>query len=338
MIKRAGAGILSGVILAAALSCSLSGCNTVQNQTEHQTEQKTEQEVSQAAQGENQVSGIEFRLQYPQAMWQGLNLTYADYGNEEEFERKFHNAVQKITGLTGNADWYTKYNPKAVYIRVLIKIADMSYRSIGGQCDWPIVDAADGLFTTVYMDKDMQEAGQPTLEHELTHMICGETFSNSLMDGLAEYCERQVTGKSNSTFSVYPADDLLKVIEKYNAAEEEAGVTGKISLEEIMDKIGAGEKEYPYKDVSKEANHLWYIYSESFVTWLINTYGMEKVMYLYNNGQSEEDYEKLETGGYAAVKEKWKTYLSEYEQQNSTEDILAEQEVIAQQIKEIKLR
>ena len=186
MIKRAGAGILSGVILAAALSCSLSGCNTVQNQTEHQTEQKTEQEVSQAAQGENQVSGIEFRLQYPQAMWQGLNLTYADYGNEEEFERKFHNAVQKITGLTGNADWYTKYNPKAVYIRVLIKIADMSYRSIGGQCDWPIVDAADGLFTTVYMDKDMQEAGQPTLEHELTHMICGETFSNSLMDGLAE--------------------------------------------------------------------------------------------------------------------------------------------------------
>lgn len=60
MIKRAGAGILSGVILAAALSCSLSGCNTVQNQTEHQTEQKTEQEVSQAAQGENQVSGIEF--------------------------------------------------------------------------------------------------------------------------------------------------------------------------------------------------------------------------------------------------------------------------------------
>ena len=171
MIKRAGAGILSGVILAAALSCSLSGCNTVQNQTEHQTEQKTEQEVSQAAQGENQVSGIEFRLQYPQAMWQGLNLTYADYGNEEEFERKFHNAVQKITGLTGNADWYTKYNPKAVYIRVLIKIADMSYRSIGGQCDWPIVDAADGLFTTVYMDKDMQEAGQPTLEHELTHML-----------------------------------------------------------------------------------------------------------------------------------------------------------------------
>lgn len=159
MIKRAGAGILSGVILAAALSCSLSGCNTVQNQTEHQTEQKTEQEVSQAAQGENQVSGIEFRLQYPQAMWQGLNLTYADYGNEEEFERKFHNAVQKITGLTGNADWYTKYNPKAVYIRVLIKIADMSYRSIGGQCDLPIVDAADGLFTTVYMDKDMQEAG-----------------------------------------------------------------------------------------------------------------------------------------------------------------------------------
>ena len=114
MIKRAGAGILSGVILAAALSCSLSGCNTVQNQTEHQTEQKTEQEVSQAAQGENQVSGIEFRLQYPQAMWQGLNLTYADYGNEEEFERKFHNAVQKITGLTGNADWYTKYNPKRI--------------------------------------------------------------------------------------------------------------------------------------------------------------------------------------------------------------------------------
>ena len=115
-------------------------------------------------------------------------------------------------------------------------------------------------------------------------------------------------------------------------------MTGKISLEEIMDKIGAGEKEYPYKDMSKEANHLWYIYSESFVTWLINTYGMEKVMDLYNNGQSEEDYEKLETGGYAAVKEKWKTYLSEYEQQNSTEDILAEQEVIAQQIKEIKLR
>ena len=74
------------------------------------------------------------------------------------------------------------------------------------------------------------------------------------------------------------------------------------------------------------------------MTWLINTYGMEKVMDLYNNGQSEEDYKKLETGGYAAVKEKWKMYLSEYEQQNSTEDILAEQEVIAQQIKEIKLR
>lgn len=98
MIKRAGAGILSGGILAAALSCSLSGCNTVQNQTEHQTEQKTEQEVSQAAQGENQVSGIEFRMQYPQAMWQGLNLTYADYGNEEEFEKNFIMRCRKLPG------------------------------------------------------------------------------------------------------------------------------------------------------------------------------------------------------------------------------------------------
>ena len=98
MIKRAGAGILSGVILAAALSCSLSGCNTVQNQTEHQTEQKTEQEVSQAAQGENQVSGIEFRLQYPQAMWQGLNLTYADYGNEENLKENFIMRCRKLPG------------------------------------------------------------------------------------------------------------------------------------------------------------------------------------------------------------------------------------------------
>ena len=62
------------------------------------------------------------------------------------------------------------------------------------------------------------------------------------MDGLAEYCERQVTGKSNSTFSVYPADDLLKVIEKYNAAEEEAGVTGKISLEESWTKSEQARK------------------------------------------------------------------------------------------------
>ena len=37
------------------------------------------------------------------------------------------------------------------------------------------------------------------------------------------------------------------------------------------------------------------------MTWLLNTYGMEKVMDLYNNGQSEEDYEKLEKQARRAV-------------------------------------
>lgn len=287
--------------------------------------------VTQAVEGADTIRHIEFRLEYPQAMWQMTDLGYAEFQNQEEFEKKFYEAVEKIIEITGYKDWYKQYNPDMQYARVLIKIADMGYISVGGKCDRPSEDTTKGIFTTIYLDKKMIAVGGQILAHELTHFLCGTSFSFSLADGLAEYCDRAVTGRS-SNYSSYPIDDYLKAMEILYQEQEE--FQEKI-WHEVMDSVGRAGQFYPYENDSLRSP-LWYAYSESFVSWMIQTYGMENVMDLYREGASETDYEWLEEGGFDAVKEKWYDYYDQYQPRYDYDTIFEEQMELRDRWREIR--
>lgn len=311
---------ISYVFVAVLLTVGFSGCAHLNARIDKQENVTEAVQNSDFSENEDGVRQIEFRLEYPQAMWQMIDLRYADFKNQEEFEREFYQDVEKIIEITGYKDWYKQYNTDMEYARVLIKMADMGYVSVGGKCDIPSDDTVKGIFTTIYLDKDLIAVGGQVLPHELTHFLCGMSFSFSLADGLAEYCDFQVTGKSRN-YSSYPADDYLKAMEV--SYQEHDGFNEEVR-QEIMDSVGRAGQYYPYRDDSIKSP-FWYVYSESFVTWLIRNYGMENFMHLYRDGSSEADYIWLDEGGFDAVKQKWYDYYNNYEPQYDYDVVYNEQ-------------
>lgn len=152
------------VLAAALITVSFSGCTQLKAQRTEKQENVTEAVQNlDFSENEDVVHQIEFKLEYPQAMWQMLDLKYADFKNQEEFEQEFHEEVEKIIEITGYEDWYKQYNSDMEYARVLIKIADMGYISVGGKCDIPSDDTVKGIFTTIYLDKNLIAVGGQVL-------------------------------------------------------------------------------------------------------------------------------------------------------------------------------
>jgi len=91
-------------------------------------------------------------------------------------------------------------------------------------------------------------------------------------------------------------------------------------VQEIVDTIGVSGSGYPYGNTSDRAA-LWYIYSQSFVSYLIRVYGVEKVVDLVRNGIDENSYEEYLGISFSTVKSEWLAYLE------ALEPVMTEQEM-----------
>lgn len=149
------------------------------------------------------------------------------------------------------------------------------------------------------------------------------SVSRSQTTWLSRFGEKGVTTSIfllNEQYAGYKdgalAHELIsqKLLEHNTATQEQ--------LDTIWDNIGASGG-YTVGSGSTWQTSRWYSLSESFTTYLIEQYGMEKVTSLIRNGIDESSYQEYFGKSFAEVKSDWKNYydklelsytLEEYEQ------------------------
>lgn len=149
------------------------------------------------------------------------------------------------------------------------------------------------------------------------------SVSRSQTTWLSRFGEKGVTASIfllNEQYAGYKdgalAHELIsqKLLEHNTATQEQ--------LDTIWDNIGASGG-YTVGSGSTWQTSRWYSLSESFTTYLIEQYGMEKVTSLIRNGIDESSYQEYLGKSFAEVKSDWKNYydklelsytLEEYEQ------------------------
>lgn len=149
------------------------------------------------------------------------------------------------------------------------------------------------------------------------------SVSRSQTNWLSRFGEKGVTTSIfllNEQYAGYKdgalAHELIsqKLLEHNTATQEQ--------LDTIWDNVGASGG-YTVGSGSTWQTSRWYSLSESFTTYLIEQYGMEKVTSLIRNGIDESSYQEYFGKSFAEVKSDWKDYydtlelsytLEEYEQ------------------------
>jgi len=313
MSKKQGVTICAVLLI---LVCVVIGCQKLFFDGDKKQEKKSD------------AKNVELRFQYQHEdlIWDNVNLPYASFQNKEEFEAEVQKTLNEIVDITKLTNWQDKYGKNVEYCKIEARIADLNYLNEGGSITWPTYDSDTGIYTKIMLDEELTAAGMEILTHELTHLVVGPGFSVSLNEGLSEYCSRKIKG-TNSSISKVGINDFLKNYCAY-PGQNEFGTFEELK-NSITTVIGTKDSNYPF-GISGFRGLLWYAYSESFVTFLIEQYGLEKVADLVSNGTSIEDYKKLDSRGLKEIKEDWLKSYEAYTPQVSAEDIENEVNVFLQ--------
>lgn len=137
--------------------------------------------------------------------------------------------------------------------------------------------------------------------HELTHVICQDYWSLSLREGLACYLNDEA-GFQPTIFNYgMDANSLCENI-VFNSDYDCDGIISELGTETIESQYANGKERGAY-----------YICAYSFAKYIIETYGMETFMNIYQSDEGIDAYQ-IETGKTLAIlKREWKDYLTIYD-------------------------
>lgn len=176
------------------------------------------------------------------------------------------------------------------------------------------------LHTTVGLELKALQAGygnDSSLAHELTHIICGSSFSRSLEDGLCDYVQYRV-GMQRFIREARPDWSVAEVMKlQLFYYQSRAAASGK-KVAEVMETVGLAQG-YSYGNTPTES--LWYMYSQCFVEYLVETYGMEKTLNLIRLGEDEGAYREYLGKSFEEVKMNWYTWLDGLEPSTTIEEL-----------------
>ena len=105
-----------------------------------------------------------------------------------------------------------------------------------------------------------------SLAHELTHIICGSSFSRSLEDGLCDYVQYRV-GMQRFIWEARPDWSVAEVMKLQLPYYQNRAAVSDEKVAEVMETVGLAQG-YSYGNTP--TGSLWYVYSQCFVEYLGN--------------------------------------------------------------------
>jgi len=268
------------VIVIGLLVCFFSGCD------------RQEQKV------------LEVELRYNgNAYWEKYDMSDTMYPTQEALQKQVETYIVQIEDMLQVYNWWEYLNPEAESFIINMTIEE------GGKSEARYLSLAfqNEVKTNIKLSKEwvLDAKLDGKLAHELTHVILGSTFSLSLEEGMCQYVQGRLGPENFEEDYGWTWQENFKL---YVTTSLEKGLSVK-QLDEIIRNVGGKGREYIYLQNGELGNtmenYFWYQYSRAFVEYLVEQYGMEKMVKLLQNGESENDYEKYFGKSFHSLKEEW---------------------------------
>ncbi|PID79882.1 MAG: hypothetical protein CSB19_01600 [Clostridiales bacterium] len=143
------------------------------------------------------------------------------------------------------------------------------------------------------------------MTHEITHIICPNKTSRSLREGLAQYTQAKFAPQNLLFVGDAPVHQVVK---HYFAT-----LNGEV-FDAILNAVGSEMGKIDISAFSaKENRAVFYNLSYSFVKYLIDQYGIEKFMTLYNAEDLAAGYRAAYDADYKSLIEEWVSFIEKSE-------------------------
>lgn len=245
---------------------------------------------------------MNYEFYYLADYWDAYDLSHSAIPNQEIFEALAVQYTSKIEALLDIHDWWAETNPNTDTIGINAQVGN------GGSWSYPPAKISeDTVEITVILDLDSLKnryGYDGALAHELTHTIAGASFSQSLEEGLCDYVQTQI---GTNPYRLKPEWNKCEIWKLNVNVIRQTGAVSTDKLAEIQNYVGAAGG-YPY-GITTLNGALWYRYSEVFVTYLIDTYGLDKTVALIREGTDESSYETYLGTTYEEIKQNWAAWF-----------------------------
>ena len=153
------------------------------------------------------------------------------------------------------------------------------------------------------------DGNDSSLVHELTHIIFGVSFSRSLEDGLCD-CVQYRVGMQRFIWEARPDWSVAEAMKPQPLYYQSRAPVSDEKVAEGKETVGMAQG-YSYGNTP--TGSLWYVYSQYFVEYLVETYGMERTLSLIRLGEDEGAYREYLGKPFKEVKADWYTWLDKME-------------------------
>lgn len=301
---------LTAVLLCLLLSvAALGGCA--------QNEEPPDIPNSASVENQEAVSeGLQVVFQYKMDYWKAYDISCSSIPDRESYEALAGKYLEEIPELLGLQDWWKDSAADTLVLNLVIangrvnSASNYLSRGLDGEVE-----------TTVTLGSAMLAWRQSdgSLAHELTHVIAGPSFSIYLEDGLCEYVQNRV-GVSNIGSPGLKEQGIssAQCLKAFYAADSSGLLEEETArrLRSALETVGCVTREYP-----EDRSGLWYLCNEVFVEYLIEQYGMERMISLIAGGEDEASYEMILGKSLEELRGDWLTYIDGMKETCTVEEI-----------------
>ena len=247
--------------------------------------------------------------------WATMDLSDTLFPTKEACEELAEQYLKEAAKLLHMEGWWMEVNPDARVLELDIQIGSSAQSFTFAPAVKAGEDSISGgiLLSSKIAGKGSKDAA---FAHELTHLIgfmSGNSFSMSLTEGLCDYVQAEVGHYPYGKLDFQEITAYMLQIDFENEAVRE-------KEEAVIEKVGAAETGYPYGQGGEMS--FWYTMSHSFVRYLIDEYGIDKVKKLILEGKDEDSYESVLGKSYEQLKEEWLKELLTMKVSITEQDIL----------------
>ena len=246
--------------------------------------------------------------------WDIYDFSQTQLPTQELYEEVMTTYIAKIEELYSLTDWWDHANPEADTLIIVLQVSDIDaftmtslQKVLSNEVQSTLTIPKDALVPNSRFDQ--------RLAHEIIHMMI-DCFSVSLEEGLANYTSTKV-GSSRKAFEYNGMDPVVNkkiyienLISTWGLTEEEVNY--------VIEVVGDGTIHYDYFPNPELLALFNYQYSQAFVTYLVDTYGIEKVIDFIRNGTNNSAYETYLGKDLATLRQEW---LTDFEGINTNIDM-----------------
>jgi len=311
--------------------CALNSVNTESSKNDSKTTDKAIEDV--VSTEKEIIPEISIKFLYAEDYWTKYQVSNTNNNTQQKYETTILSDIDQITTLLGKRDWYAQYADSDYTIYIKLVISD----EIPEPREYLECPKASDTITPTFTIKfgyTMFRGSDLPFYSVLTSLItydkkdCVSSFSKSLDAGLGEYIQNNLgkvslvgtTERRGMNACNYGVDiqNFVKS-DKVTFTKDAWSINWyKADVMKTMDNMGTTSATLPYS-LQTIPGKFWLRSSYSFVDYLIKTYGLEKVVKVYD-GKDEKSYETLRADGLKGLVLDWKKFIDEYPEMSQSEE------------------